>query len=313
MARVAEPLSLMGARIFLGEDGRPPVQVVGAELHGVTYRPPVASAQIKSALVLAGLQAHGTTIIEESGPSRDHTECLLAQMGADLTAVDNRVIVRRSALAPLTQFEVPGDFSSAAYFLAAGLLLPGSGVTVDGVGLNPTRMGFGDVVQSMGGSLELHQQSNYGEPAGTVTARRSLLSPFELGGDLLVRAIDEVPILAVLATQARGRSVICNASELRVKESDRLASTAQMLSAMGGSVRETDDGLIIDGPTPLQPALIDCKGDHRIAMSAAIAALIAEPNCGATIVSGADCAEVSYPSFFADLASLTSQEIGAVS
>lgn len=303
MGRIAAPLAPMGARFELAEGGRPPVDVRGGPLVGVSYDSPVASAQVKSAVILAGLQARGETRHTEPSLSRDHTERMLSTMGAAIRRDGLTISVTRApVLSPLGRFAVPGDLSSAAFLMAAGLLLEGDGLRLHGVGVNPTRTGFLDAVRSMGASVEVDPAATTGEPTATLTVRRASLSPLQLSGELLVRAIDEVPILAVLATQAAGRSVIRDASELRVKESDRLETTARFLSDMGAAVVERPDGLIIDGPTPLRGAEIHADGDHRIAMAGAIAGLIAGTP---TVIIGAESARVSYPGFFDDLARLT--------
>ncbi|MFT7622212.1 MAG: 3-phosphoshikimate 1-carboxyvinyltransferase [Myxococcota bacterium] len=299
MGRISRPLSGMGARFDL-TDGKPPVVVRGGPLTGTRYDSPMASAQVKSAVLLAGLQAAGVTQVSEPALSRDHTERMLSAMGASLEVDASGLIwMRPGALKPLVDFAVPGDLSSAAFLLACGVLLDGQGLVLEGVGINPTRTGVLDALLSMGAHIEQSDVRDAAEPTATLTARRSELKPLDLSGVGVVRAIDEVPILAVLCTQAHGRSVIRDAGELRVKECDRLAATAGFLNDMGARVEELDDGLIIHGPTPLRGgAAIQPQHDHRIAMAGAIAALVAD---GDTTLEDAGCAAVSYPDFYADL------------
>ena len=299
MERVALPLRRMGASVDTDPGGRPPVTVRGGALQGIAWQSPVASAQVKSAILLAGLQARGETRVTEPERSRDHTERMLAAMGADIRVEGASVAIRPGPLRALSAIEVPGDLSSAAFLLAAGLLCGGPGVTVEAVGLNPTRTGILDALAAMGATLAIAPTGGP-EPMGSVSVARSPLRGVTLGGEDLVRAVDEVPILAVLASQAAGRTVIADAAELRVKESDRLQATARFLRDMGARVQERPDGLIIDGPTALGPARVDCCGDHRIAMAAAVAGLVGG---GVTLV-GAECVDVSYPGFFEALDAL---------
>lgn len=302
MKRIAEPLSAMGARFDL-TDGKPPVTVHGGPLKAVDWESRIASAQVKSAIVLAGLQAPGTTTTSEPVLSRDHTERMLAAMGARLQAEGLRVRVSPGAIEPLGRFTVPGDVSSAAFLLAIGTLLDGPGLTLRDVGTNPTRTGILEILVAMGAHIDRTDEKEHGEPTATLRVKRAALTAVDIGGAALVRAIDEVPILAVLATQAAGRTIIRDAQELRVKECDRLAATHAFLSDMGAAIEETPDGLIIDGPTPLHGAEVQTHHDHRIAMAAAVAGLSAIE--GETRILGADCAAVSYPDFFADLDRIT--------
>lgn len=300
MGRIAEPLERMGARIELSE-GRPPVRVCRApgRLRGIEYVSPVASAQVKSAILLAGLFCDSETTVIEPARSRDHTERMLAAMGADLEVDGLRVTIRPGpALSPLDAFAVPGDLSSAAFLLAAGSLIDGGGIVLEGVGVNPTRTGVLDALAAMGADLEVVNRRESMEPTADLVVRKAALSPLDLSGEGVVRAIDEVPILAVLATQAHGRSVIRDAAELRVKECDRLAVTAGFLNDMGARVTELDDGLVIEGPTPLRGASVDPHYDHRIAMAAAVAGLVAD---GDVRLEDESCIAVSYPGFFEDL------------
>ena len=303
MDRIAEPLGLMGARL-IGRGGRvlPPVTVTGAELRGITYRTPMASAQVKSAVLLAGLNARGPTSVVEPAASRDHTERMLRAMGADVVVKDLAVTLRPGRSLAARDFTVPGDLSSAAFILAAALLVQGSRVTVNRVLLNPTRAGLLDVIERMGAPAAFTGAREVaGEPVGNLTCVTSELRATEVGGDLIPRTIDEVPLLAVLATQARGETVIRDAAELRVKESDRLAAMAEVLGAMGAEITELADGLVISGPTRLKGATVNSHGDHRVAMSAAVAGLVAE---GETVIEDTECIGTSFPGFVALMTSL---------
>lgn len=308
MDRVAEPLRLMGARVEgQGEHCLPPVTVHGGRLRGIEYHPPMASAQVKSAVLLAALSAEGPTTVLEPAASRDHTERMLAAMGADLTVDGPRITLRSGRALRATSLRVPADLSSAAFLLVAALLVPGSEVVAVNVLLNPRRTGLLQALTAMGADLDIgNTRAEAGEPTGDVVARASELRATEVGGELIPRMIDEVPLLAVAATQAAGTTIIRDAEELRVKESDRLATMVRMLDAMGAEVRERPDGLEIDGPTPLHGATIDSALDHRVAMCAAVAGLIAE---GATIIEGAECIATSFPGFMATLRELGAAEI----
>lgn len=328
MRRVVDPLSRMGAR-FDGREGgdRLPIAVRGGRLTPIDYRLPVASAQVKSALILAALYAEGESRIIEPGRSRDHTERLLAQFGHPLTirsaatgedpAAERTIVVRPAVrLSPQT-LHIPGDFSSAAFFLALGAAHPEAEITLCGVGVNPTRTGMLDVLQAMGADVEMRFQeadaveSAYrvqaaeGEPIADLIVRTSRLTATEIGGTLIPRLIDELPVIAVLATQAEGTTVIRDAEELKVKESDRIGAVVERLQAMGARIRATSDGMIVEGPTPLRPARLDSAGDHRLAMAFAVAALLAEGGPDAeTVIEGSEAADISYPTFYDDLVCL---------
>lgn len=298
MARVADPLRKMGAQI---EGDHAPLKISGRKLSGISYQTPVASAQIKSCLLLAGLFADGVTVVTESSQSRDHTERMFTALGIAHEREGLTVRVKGGQSWSPERIEVPGDISSAAFWLVAGALCPGSEITLDDVGLNPTRTGILDALQSAGADLKVSEARQACEPRGCVTVSPSDLRPFTIGGALVPRLIDEIPALAVLATQCPGTTVICDAKELRVKETDRLAKMAEGLSAMGAKVEEQEDGLTIQGPTSLRGAEIHADGDHRIAMSFAIAGLIAE---GETVIHGAETIATSYPEFSAHLEAL---------
>jgi 3-phosphoshikimate 1-carboxyvinyltransferase len=303
MARIIQPLQRMGARIE-SDDGRAPLRVIGSRLQGRRHSMPVPSAQVKSALLLAGLSASGPTSILEPVPTRDHTERLLRAMGADLRAIEGGVEIRpfHQPLRPL-QLAVPGDFSSAAFFMAAAAMRPGWTVKVEAVGLNPTRTAFLQILETMGAEVSVDGLVEADvEPRGDVMVRGRRLRAAALSAGDVARAIDEIPALFVLATQAEGITVLEGLAELRVKESDRIATMLEGLRLMGARVDEHPDGVSIHGPVQLRGAVVDGHGDHRIAMALAVAALVAT---GPTDILGADCVAVSYPQFFSELREVT--------
>jgi 3-phosphoshikimate 1-carboxyvinyltransferase len=308
MERVAEPLSRMGANVTTGEGGTPPVRVRGCNrLRPVEYATPVASAQLKSAVLLAGLSAEGATVVIEPAPSRDHTERLLRLCGLHVEVDGSRTTLHPGDLQPFG-LRIPGDLSSAAFFLALAASRPGSEVRCPGVTLNPGRTGFLDVLATMGADLEIEQEpagEDACEPVGSVVARGGALRAVRIEGALVPRLIDELPVLAVLATQARGVTAIRDAAELRVKEADRITLLAARLRALGAEVDEHPDGLDIFGPRRLHAAHLDAAGDHRLAMAWAVGASLVEPRGGSSLLEDAGACAVSYPSFFEDLARLT--------
>jgi len=297
MARVVEPLSRMGARIeALGEGGRPPLVIHGAPLRGCHHELKIASAQVKSAILLAGLQAKGLTVVEEPAKSRDHTERMLSAFGARVAVEGRKVEIFGPQELEGTEVELVGDLSSAAFLIVAAALVPGSDLRVERVGLNPTRTGLLDLLAEMGGDLSLVRQGEVaGEPVGMVEVRSSELKGIEVGGERLLRAIDEFPILCVAASLAEGDTRITGAGELRVKESDRIAAMACELRKLGARVEELSDGLVIRGGERLRGARLESHGDHRIAMALAVAGLVAR---GETEVEGAEVVAVSFPGFF---------------
>jgi len=302
MRRIAVPLELMGAEIRL-EDGHAPMYVHGRRpLRAVRYELPVASAQVKSCVLLAGFFGEGETEVVEQRPSRDHTERMLGLAVREESGV--RVIsVSGGAQIPPRTWVVPGDFSAAAFFLVAATLVPDSHVGIENVCLNPTRTGLLGVLREMGARIEItRERESAGETVGDLVAASSGLRATSIGGAILPSLIDEVPILAVAATQAEGRTTIRDAGELRVKESDRITSMATNLRALGADVRELEDGMIIEGPTPLRGGAVESFDDHRVAMAMGIAGALAE---GITTISGAECASVSYPGFWEELRSLS--------
>jgi 3-phosphoshikimate 1-carboxyvinyltransferase len=340
MGRVADPLRLMGATVLGRQDGKlPPLTIRGGRLRGIGYAMPVASAQVKSAILLAGLFAEGETVVHEPGPARDHTERMLAQFkvkveveaegaGAAMPGTAGHTIRLRGGqrLIGGGQIHVPGDFSSAAFPLVAAALIPGSDVRLRGVGVNPTRTGLFDLLAAMGAAVEiaderpktndeaprpqplssssaLRPSSARGEPLADLLVRGGALRGVAVGGDLVVRAIDEFPIFAVAATQAVGVTTIREAAELRVKESDRIATVAGELRKMGAPIEERPDGMILHGPTRLHGAVVECHRDHRLAMSLAVAGLVAD---GPTEIRGAESISDSFPNFVE-----TMRELGA--
>jgi len=308
MRRIIEPLELMGAKIESTE-GKAPLRIHGSKnLTPITYKLPIASAQVKSAILFAGLNADGRTTVIETSPSRDHTERLFNGFGVPVTTNDDlSVTLDGPARFNGGSITIPGDVSSAAYFVAAAMLLPESELTIEDVGLNPTRAAFLSVLNSWGADVSTgNVKSERNEPYGTIHVRDGLTRTANEKERTLSRAmipslIDELPLLAVVGSQISGGIRIRDASELRLKESDRLAATAQNLRAMGAEVEEFEDGLSVSGPTRLRGAQIDSRGDHRIAMAFSIAALIAECE---TEIDGSECVAISFPEFFPLLDSL---------
>ncbi len=297
MRRVIEPLTQMGALVRARKGDRlPPLAVVGDKLKASHYHLPVASAQVKSCLMLAGLAAEGTTRLTEPGHSRDHTERMLEAMGVPIRWSPGRVEMEPFAHLEAFQFAVPGDLSSAAFLVAATVMRPGARLRVEGVGLNPGRTAFLDILKAMGAGLEVRVTgTEMGEPVGEVEARGSELTAVEVGPDQVPGAIDELPLLAVVATQARGATRLWGAAELRHKESDRIGATARELSRLGARIEEKEDGFIVEGGHPLKGALVECHHDHRLEMGLAVAGLFAE---GTTRLKGTGWAAVSFPTFW---------------
>jgi len=307
MKRVTEPLSRMGAEISATPAGTAPLHVRGRKLHAIDYELPVASAQVKSAVLLAGLSADGMTRVREPGPTRDHTERMLPCFGVEPVLVDGWIGVLGGArLEGAGSIAVPADISSAAFFIVAGLIVPGSEVLLPGVGLNPTRTGILDILRLMEADIRVENERRLGaEPVGDLRVRASRLRAASIGGNLIVRAIDEIPALCVAAARAEGTTVIRDAAELRVKESDRLAGMARLLSGMGVPVRELPDGIEIDGPAELTSSVVETGYDHRLAMSGAVAGLVAR---GETVIRQAECIGTSFPGFEGLLERLTNDE-----
>lgn len=303
MDRVAIPLRQMGVEIAgQGERDCPPLHEKGThQLQPIHYHLPVASAQVKSALIFAALQAEGESTIIEKEKTRDHTEDMIRQFGGEIQ-VDGKIIRIKGG----QEFQgqtviVPGDISSAAFWLVAGLILPESVIKIENVGINQTRTGILDVIQEMGGDLTLEDRDEKAVSA-SLTVKTSSLKGIRIDGELIPRLIDELPIIALLATQANGQTVIADAEELRVKETDRIQVVADSLNAMGANIVPTEDGMVITGPTPLHGADLETFGDHRIGMMAAIAALLVSD--GNVVLDRAEAINTSYPSFFEDLETL---------
>jgi 3-phosphoshikimate 1-carboxyvinyltransferase len=299
--RVAAPLRAMGARLS-AEGGRPPLTIQGGPLRAVDWKLEVASAQAKTAVLLAGLQADGRTSVSEPHASRDHTERLLPAFGVTLERDGNTVAVRGGARLRAAELSVPGDASSAAFLVVAALLLPDSEVRVEGVSLNPGRTGFIELLREMGGAIEVTPTQSEPEPVGTIVARSSRLRGVEITAERVPALVDEIPVLAVAGALAEGPFRVSGARELRVKESDRIATLAEGLGRMGISVEEHVDGFSLPGGQRLHGARVRSHGDHRIAMALAVAGLGAS---GESELEGADCVAVSFPSFFDVLAAAT--------
>lgn len=302
MKRIINPLREMGADIRGRQDGQyTPLAVQGTKLTAIEYTMPVASAQVKSAVLLAALKAEGKTTIHEPVPSRDHTEIMLGHFGVSLQRENNVIEMEGGQKLTAAHVAVPGDISSAAFLIGAALVTDASEIHLTNVGSNPTRTGIVDVIEGMGADFDMVQRETAGEPAADLTIRSSKLKGIEIGGDLIPRLIDEIPLIALIATQAHGTTVIKDAEELRVKETDRIAAVVAELSKMGADIKATEDGMIINGPTALHGADMATYGDHRLGMMAAVAALCAN---GAVNIDDPDCIAVSYPDFVGQLDSL---------
>nr|WP_219605619.1 3-phosphoshikimate 1-carboxyvinyltransferase [Lactococcus laudensis] len=303
MDRVTKPLRQMGVDIS-GQTERdlPPLKITGSNhLTPINYTLPVASAQVKSALIFAALQADGESVITEKEKTRNHTEDMIQQFGGEISVNGKEIRIKGGQSFTATDVTVPGDISSAAFFLVAGLIVPNSEITLKNVGINETRTGIIEVIQAMGGDLTLSDVDEVAKSA-TLTVRTSQLTPTEISGDIIPRLIDELPVIALLATQANGTTVIRDAEELKVKETDRIQVVADMLNDMGADITPTDDGMIIKGKTNLNGATINTQGDHRIGMTAAVAALLVTD--GDVILERSEAIQTSYPAFFEDLSHL---------
>lgn len=295
MGRVVQPLSMMGAKI---ENEYCPLYITGTKLHGIDYKMPVASAQVKTAIILAGLYADGETVIHEIEKSRDHTELMLSAMGADLTVDNLDITVKPTNDLTAVNVDVPGDISSAAFFLVLGAIMPNSQITVTNVGINPTRTGIIDVLKDMDADITLENvHTSAGETVADITVRSSSLKGTTVGGDIIPRLIDELPIIAVAAVFADGQTVIKDAQELKVKETNRIRAVVDEFNKCGIDITETDDGMIINGGKSIHGADFKTYGDHRMAMSLTVLAQLAD---GESTLDDSDCACVSYPTFFDD-------------
>jgi len=294
MKRIIEPLTLMGANIE-SNDFKSPLKIYGKNLHGINYNSQIASAQVKSCILLAGLYSDGKTIYTEPYISRNHTEIMLCAMGADIKTIGKTATIGKSELSPLN-IEIPGDISSAAFFIVAALITPNSKILLKNVGLNPTRTGIIDIIRQMGGNIEilnLHETSK--ELVGDIKIEYSELNGCEISGEIIPKLIDEIPIIAVLATQAKGETIIKDAQDLRNKESDRIASVVNELTKLGASIDETSDGMIIHGKTNLIGGCeVQTYNDHRLAMSLYIAGLVCKKEI---LINGFEWADISFPTF----------------
>ena len=303
MDRVTIPLRQMGVEIAgWTERDLPPLKMKGSrELQPIHYQLPVASAQVKSALIFAALQAQGESVIIEKEITRNHTEDMIAQFGGQIEVKGKEIRIQGGQEFTAQEVTVPGDISSAAFWLVAGLIVPDSKIVLENVGINETRTGILEVIEAMGGRLTLSDVDPVAKSA-TITVETSELKGTEIGGEIIPRLIDELPIIALLATQAQGRTVIRDAEELKVKETDRIQVVADALNSMGAAITPTEDGMIIEGKTPLHGAQINTLGDHRIGMMTAIAALLAQS--GHVELERSEAIKTSYPSFFGDLEGL---------
>ncbi|VDH01684.1 3-phosphoshikimate 1-carboxyvinyltransferase 1 [Lysinibacillus sphaericus] len=304
MRRVTTPLTEMDAKFESDHvAGTLPLTVKGSPLKAMSYEMPIASAQVKSALLFAGFSAEGTTVVTEKAVSRDHTERMLQQFGAKVQTEGTSVSIVGGQSLQACDVKVPGDISSAAFFMCAAAMVPGSTITFKDVGLNPTRTGIVDVLKEMGAKVSIeHEVEVEGEPYGELTVETSDLRAIEISGSLIPRLIDELPVIALLATQAKGTTIIKDAEELRVKETDRIEAVCSELQKLGASIEPTPDGMRVTGPTKLKGATLSSHGDHRLGMMAAIASLVTE---GPVQIEDASCINVSYPGFFEHLNSLT--------
>jgi 3-phosphoshikimate 1-carboxyvinyltransferase len=296
MKRVIQPLRLMGAEIWGREDGHfAPLSIKGSQLYPFQYTLPVASAQVKSALLLAGLYTNGETVISEPLSSRDHTERMLEIMQADIKISSPQITIKGGIELKSTDIFIPGDISSAAYFIAAASILKDSQIIIKQVGVNPTRTGIVEILKKMGTKIDLlnyHIKSN--EPQADLEIDYSELKRVEINQEDVPSLIDELPLIAIVATQAQGKTVVSGARELRVKETDRIKAIVSELKKMGADIEEKEDGFVVNGPTSLQGAVCESYNDHRIAMSLAVAALLAE---GKTVIKNSECIDISFPGF----------------
>ncbi len=295
MKRVVKPLKKMGATMLgRNSDENLPVAIRGTKLNGCFHKLEVASAQVKSSLILAGLRAEGKTIVEEPFKSRDHTERLLSHMGAKLSVKENMIEVEPSEIEGFN-LEAPGDFSSAAYFIVMAVAHPDAEIRIEGVGLNETRTGLLELLKRMGADVEWEVTESQPEPVGQITARSSTLSGIEVGGEIIPKVIDELPLLALLGAVANGTTVVRDAEELRKKESDRIASIVENMRRLGLEIEERRDGFIVKGPQRIQGGIVSSRGDHRIAMTFSLAGILSEEGVGIT---DAECIRISFPNYF---------------
>lgn len=302
MGRIIKPLSMMGADIVSKENNDcAPLFINGTNLKGIHYDSPIASAQVKSAILFAGMYADGQTSVSEPYISRNHSEKMISYFGGNISQEGTTCTIQPDPNLEGQKVVIPGDISSAAYFIVAGLIVPGSEILVKNVGINPTRDGLIEVVKKMGGDIQLLNYKDELEPCADILVKYSNLKGTTLEGGLIPRLIDEIPIIAVMACFAEGTTIIKDAQELKVKESNRIDVIVENLQRMGADITPTDDGMIINGGKPLKGSVLGSRHDHRVAMSFAIAGLAAE---GKTEIVGSECVNISYPNFYADLESL---------
>jgi 3-phosphoshikimate 1-carboxyvinyltransferase len=303
MKRIIEPLSLMGAEI-IGRDNNKfaPLAIQGGELNGIDYKTPVASAQVKSSILLASLYAKGNSSVTEPEKSRDHTERMLKLLGAKIATAGNKITLKEKNKLTAKKISIPGDISSAAFFLVLGSITKDSKIIIKNVGINITRIGIIDVLKSMGADISIKKEKNKNyEPTADLSVKGKKLKGITIPKSIIPKVIDELPIIAVAATQAEGTTVIKNAEELRVKETDRIHAIAKGLKQMGAEIEEKPDGLIIKGPTKLKGNTCESFGDHRIGMALAIAGVIAK---GQTTILESECIDISFPEFIKILRSI---------
>jgi len=307
MDRVVKPLTMMGGKIWGRDEGkRLPIAIQGAKLSAIKYQSPVSSAQVKSAILLAGLYAEGETEVIEPVPTRDHTERMLSYLGVDVIKNGTGVRIKNAGEFKGVEVSVPADISSAAFFIVAALINPGSEILIKNVGINPYRTGIIEILREMGGDIEiLNKRESVGEPVGDILVRSSVLRSVQIKGDMIPKAIDEIPVISVAACFAEGETVIKDAKELRVKETDRIRAMTTELRKLGAQIEELDDGMTIIGKENLKGAMCSTWGDHRIAMAIAVAGSRAE---GVTEIEGTECVSVSFPGFFDVMKKLKSEK-----
>jgi len=308
MKRIIEPLRLMGADIWAREKGtRAPIAITGRPLKGISYETPIPSAQVKSCILLAGLLADGKTCIKEKAKSRDHTERMLKFLGADIEVKNNEICIQGGSKLKGAEVKIPGDFSSASFLLVAALLAGDSEITIENVGVNPTRMGLLNILLDMGARIKLFNEKVLcGEPSAEICVKSSILKGVTIGGDIIPKIVDELPIFAVAATQAEGTTLVKDAKELRFKETDRIKAICSELKKMGADIEEFEDGFAVHGPNKLKGCVCSSFGDHRMAMALAVAGLFAE---GTTIIEDSECIDISFPGFRDVLSSLTKEAV----
>ena len=294
MKRIIDPLSKMNARIWSRTGGRAPIAIRGNTLKPIEYSLPVASAQVKSALIFAALMAEGTSVIEEPVITRDHTERMLSRFGAELERSGKKIAVRTGVSLIGQEIEVPGDISSAAFFMVLASILPGSKLILQRNGINPTRTGVIDALKTMTAGIVFKNVNDDIEPSADLLIEHRQLNGIDIGGNMIPRLVDELPVIAVAATQAQGKTTVSDAAELRVKETDRIRAIVTELKKMGGRIHEREDGFTVEGPSHLQGAVCESYNDHRIAMALAIAGLTAR---GETVIKNAECIDISFPEF----------------